>query len=255
MDFLQEFLSYFFNPLETLYTVPKTLAYSAVLILAVLIIYKIFNRFGIKIDRKFVVGISPFAAFGVLARLMYDFGVTNSPWFFTPGVWLLATVVASVSLFFALLVEKRFKVDYYKVLFLIGLILSSFLASFITAVNIQTLLLFLTIYLPWLVILQVIRLSLTNKIVAMTQMLDATVTYIGLTFFTHGELDVIPRLFIGFLSPGSFLFLKFFAVIGFVLVIDKFSKDKNFNNYLKLIISIIGGGTGLRDLLKLLTFT
>jgi uncharacterized membrane protein len=84
-------------------------------------------------------------------------------------------------------------------------------------------------------------------------MFDATATFVAMNYFGYGEQHVLPRYIINLSgTPFSFIILKIIAIVLILIGIDKYSKDKEFNNYIKLIIGIIGAATGLRDFLGLI---
>jgi uncharacterized membrane protein len=89
-------------------------------------------------------------------------------------------------------------------------------------------------------------------------MFDATTTVTAMTFFGYGEQHVLPTIFINLFSstlfgPFSFIVLKLIGVVPVLILIDKLSSDKEFNNYLKLAIGILGAATGTRDFSCLLS--
>jgi uncharacterized membrane protein len=103
------------------------------------------------------------------------------------------------------------------------------------------------------VILRFVKWSKENKIVTGLQMFDATTTFVALNYFSYWEEHVLPRFIINLSgTPFSFIILKIIAVVLILLGIDKYSKDKEFNNYIKLIIGILGAATGLRDFISLI---
>lgn len=82
-------------------------------------------------------------------------------------------------------------------------------------------------------------------------MFDASTTFVALNFFGYSEQHIFPNFIISLFGPASFIFLKLIGVVAALILVDKFSKDKEFNNYLKLCIGILGGATGARDLFTL----
>jgi uncharacterized membrane protein len=92
-----------------------------------------------------------------------------------------------------------------------------------------------------------------NKVVASVQMFDANTTFVSLQFFNYQEQHVVPNIFINLfgLGPITFIGLKLVAVVTLLIVIDKYCEDKEFANYLKLIVTILGVATGLRDFTRL----
>ena len=84
------------------------------------------------------------------------------------------------------------------------------------------------------------------------QLFDGTATFVALNFFGYYEQHIIPTFIINLFGPISFIFIKLITVVAILVLIDRISPDKEFNNYLKLIIGILGGATGSRDFLALI---
>jgi uncharacterized membrane protein len=250
MSALDEFISYFTNPTAIpVYTLPKTLAYAVVLIVAVLAIYEILKRLKIKIDRRLVIAIAPYIVFGGAARVLRDAGLTNSYWLVTPGIYMLVFAIIIVALGISLLLEKKLKIPYFKPMFVVGIVLASIPFMFLKFSNPLGAIYSLLFYLPWLVVFYFVRWISANKIVTLLQMFDATVTYVA-TGSGLVELHVLPIFLIYNISPISFIFVKLAAIVAFLLLIDRYANDKQFATYLKLIIGILGAATSTRDFIE-----
>jgi len=52
-------------------------------------------------------------------------------------------------------------------------------------------------------------------------------------------------------TPFSFVVVKLIVVVAVLNILDRYSDDKEFTNYLKIMIGVLGFVTGLRDLLRL----
>jgi len=85
-------------------------------------------------------------------------------------------------------------------------------------------------------------------------MFDASNTFVAVNFFNYFEQHVLPGFFISNFSPFSFVVLKAVVVISVLLLLDKYSDDREFNNYLKLIIGILGAATSTRDFIRIAAF-
>ncbi|MEE9406424.1 MAG: DUF63 family protein, partial [Candidatus Aenigmarchaeota archaeon] len=72
--------------------------------------------------------------------------------------------------------------------------------------------------------------------------------------FGYLEQHVVPRMLIFDFGPISMFVLKIAVVIPVLILIDRYTKDtdKNFINFLKIVILILGLAPGLRDLLRLM---
>jgi len=260
---LQDFLDYFLSPKKTGYDIPKTLTYGLILIVAVYLIFKILKKLNVKIDRRLVLAISPYIIFGSSLRVLEDLGLISGFIFVTPGIYFLGFFILFFVLAVSLFLEKKRKIPYFKTLFTVGLLLAAFVLTQFKPVNSKGLLLVIIYFIPWFLIFGYFlkRWSLSNRMVSSVQMFDATVTFVSLSFFGQKvlgllgfiEQHVVPTFIINLFGPISFLIVKVIAVISVLILIDKFSDDKEFNTYLKLVIGILGAATGTRDFIALLT--
>jgi uncharacterized membrane protein len=254
MPYPRNFVNYFLYPTDTVYDVPGTLTYAIVLVIAVYVIYKTLKILKIKIDYRLAIAVSPYVILGGVIRVLQDAGVLNSYWFVTPGIYFFIFFIVFLVLLVSIILERKRSIEYFKTTFLIGLLLATFALSFIQPVNLEGVVLTSVFYLPWVALFYIFKKwSLENRIVMTVQMFDATTTYVAVNYFGFYEKHVLPTLFINLFSPVSFIFLKLIGIVIILLLIDKFSDDKEFNNYLKLIIGILGGATGTRDFIALAT--
>lgn len=247
-------LDYFLSPTKTGYDLPKTLVYSFVFIIAAYIIFKLLKKANIKIDKRLAVAITPYVIFGGILRSLEDAGVASSYWFITPGIYFLVFSIVLLTLIISIFLQKKKDIPYFKFLFTVGLLLISFTIPNVKPVNFYGIFLVSLFLLPWILIFYFIkRWSLPNKVVSVVQMFDATTTFVALNFFSYSEQHILPNFFIDSFGPASFIFLKLVGIVTALILIDKFSSDKKFNNYLKLCIGILGMATGTRDLFTLLS--
>ena len=249
----QDILDYFLSPTKTGYDVPKTLVYSLALVLAVYVGFKIFERLKIKVDRRLALATAPYVAFGSALRVLQDIGVTNSILFVTPHIYTFVASITGIIFLLSIFLERKIGIPYFKIPFVCGIIIFAFTICCLVPINFYGMFLVLILFLPWVLVFVAIKWSLSNKIVTLIHMFDATTTFAAVNFFSYGEQHVFPRFLINLFGPFSFVLVKLAAVVFILLVIDKFSKDKEFNNYLKFIIGILGGATSARDFIVLVS--
>lgn len=247
-------LDYFLHPKKTGYDVPKTLTYGIIFILAILLIFKILKKLKIKIDKKLALAISPYIVFGGAIRVLQDAGILNSYLFVTPGIYIFVFSIVFSAILFSIYLEKKKGIPYFKPVFLIGIILAALPLAFLEIINFYGIGLVILFYLPWVLIFYFLKTwSLENRLVTLIQMFDATVTFTALQFFGFGEQHILPTFLIKLFSPVSFVFAKLIIVVLILILIDKFTEDKEFGRFLKLCIGILGGATGSRDFIALAT--
>lgn len=248
----EEIISYFTDPTATGYTVEKTIIFALILIAAVYVIFEILKRLRIRVDGKLAIGVLPYVVFGGIMRVLQDAGIANSYWLITPGIYVVIISIILVALFLSWLIQRKFGVPYFKIIFVIGLLSVAFTLPLLNFINLQGFLLVFLFFIPWIIILYKVKWGLANKFVTLAQMFDATATFVAIQFFGFYEKHVLPSFLINIFSPISFIFVKIIGVVVILLLLDRFKEDREFNNFLKLIIGILGLGTGTRDFLQLL---
>jgi len=253
----QKIMEYFLTPEATGYTIPKTLTYAIVLVIAVYAVYEILRKLKIKIDKKLAIGIAPFVILGGAVRVLEDSGLLSSYWLVTPGIYALIFSIVFPLLLISVWLDRHKKIPYQKTLFAVGTILAIFTFSKINFVNTYGLSLVLIFFLPFVIFFFwfVKKWSMENKLVTLTQMFDATSTFVAVNYFNYAEQHVIPTALIDLFGPFSFIVIKLVTVVGILVLIDRYSDDKNFNNWIKLCIAILGGATGTRDFVRLISLT
>jgi len=250
-------LDYFLHPKKTGYDVQKTLVYAIVLIAAVYGLYELLKRLKVRIDRRLAVGVAPYVVFGGALRVLQDAGVVDSYFcyfFVTPGIYVFVFSVMFAVLLLSLFIERRIGVPYFKTLFTVGCFLATAMVL-LPFRNFYGMLIVLVLFAPWLAAFRLLKWGAANKWVSLLHIFDATTTSVALHFFGFYEQHVVPTLFIELFGPFSFIALKVAAIVIILLLIDKFGgksgKDKEFEDYLKLVIGILGGATACRDFMAL----
>jgi len=268
-DFFQ---TYFVNSivLSQGYNPINTVVYATILVVVVYFIYRALGKLRVKIDKRFGIAIAPFIIFGSALRVVVDAGIFFTFLFTSPLIYFFVFAIAFTALIASLFLEKMSKksnskksklpfLPYYKTMFAVGFVLVLIPIAILAtstntniSFNTNALLTVLGFYLPWPLLLYFIKWKNSNKTVLSVQMFDATNTFVSLNFFGYNEQHVVPNIFINLFGPSSFIVIKAVVVVAALILIDKYSKDKQFNNYLKLVIGILGGATSVRDFMRLL---
>lgn len=277
------FEDYFLNPIlqNGWFNPVNTITYAIILVVAVFLVFKLLFRMGIPIDRKFFYAILPFIFWGSSTRVLHDAafkGILSpelnafyaSPVFPTPGSYFITFTFAVITLFVSLGIMRAFKIPYWKPMLVIGTI----------AFLLNIYLLPWTNALPFLLIVGLTALwaglfyglsrlfkanffkkhhphlnrlfSPVNQVILGAHFLDASATFVSLSLFGYFEQHVIPRLIIPLLGPISMFFLKIAVLLPVLWILDSYSDDKNFRNFLKIVVFILGAAPGLRDLIRLM---
>ncbi len=254
---IDKLLEYFLQPKRSGYDVPKTLTYGLLLVAAVYVIYETLKKLKVKIDRRLAIAIAPYVVLGSSIRVLEDLGLIHGNIFVTPGIYVFVFAITIAALLVSLFIEKKRGIPYFKPVCMFGTLLMSLplsvlIASLMTHINLYGALLFVVFFVPWILLFKFLRWSGENKAVMSLQMLDATATFVSLQFFNFYEQHILPTAFINIFGPASFIVVKAVGIAVLLMAIDKFSDDKQFNTYVKLVIGVLGAATGTRDLLALM---
>ncbi len=85
--------------------------------------------------------------------------------------------------------------------------------------------------------------------------LDASATYVGLKFLGYREQHPVVEFVTNLLGPESFFILKAIVVLPILWYIDKNEENRDFRNFLKIVILILGLAPGLRDMIRIVVGT
>lgn len=253
---LSDFFYKYFAESSYGYNIVNTTVYSIILILFVYLIFKILKKMKVDIDKNLALAISPFVLFGSSMRVLEDSGLLNGNIFVTPSIYFIVFGITFLTLLISVFIQRKKGIPYFKPMFIVGLILSAFSLGNLQYKNYLGVTYVIAYLIPWIVLLKIIHWSKENKVVTGAHMFDANSTFVSLQYFNYYEQHVLPRYFIDlFGTPFSFVVIKFLALVSILILIDKYSHDKEFNNYIKLIIGILGAATGIRDFLRLFGLT
>lgn len=254
-EFLQK---YFIEPMGHYYTLPGTIVYAILFVIAVFLVYKYFLKKRLKINEKFMISLLPFIILGGVMRALEDAEFYSGYFFVSPGIYITVFFIALISLLFSVELEKYRKIEYWKTMLLIG---SGFLfynilqVILIGIVNWTAFLGIIGLMILWGAVFFPIQtffpkyLSRTNYLILLSHLFDASSTFVAVTFFSYSEQHVLP----GFLFPifGAWIIipLKIIVVWPALYYTDKV-KDKGFRTWLKIAVLILGLALGTRDFLR-----
>lgn len=237
--------------IEMAYDLPQTLLYTFIFVLSACLLFKFLRKLGLRVDGRLALAVAPWLVLGGALRVLYDAGVLKFEFFLTPWIWAVLTL----SFLALLLLSRRVWKDYYfKLPFLVGVALTSTCFFYLKPINWSAAPLVLLCFAPWLLIFK-LRWSLANQSVLSLHGFDATTTFVAIQFFGYKEQHVLPSLLIATFGPTSFLAAKFLAILCFLLLLDKYCRDSELRNYLKLLAAVLAVGPATRDFLELLTLS
>lgn len=257
-DFINE---NFITPLCRYYTIIGTLTYGIILIIAVIGTYKLLKKLKIKIDKRFFLALLPFIIYGGWTRALRDYGLgayDQNPLFCSPPIYFFVYFIALASLFLGLLIERKTKVSYEKIVMPIGILFLLYNLSLTVIKNLFGFGIILLLIGIWSLVFYGIHrirpklLSLENAGIVVSHLFDASSTFVALTFFGFYEQHVLPNFFILTLGLGPWVMFPLKIIVVWVVLyyIDRSKEDAFFKRFLKIIILILGLALGIRDFLS-----
>lgn len=236
------------------YDITKTGVYSVVLVITSYVIYRTLKVLKFRIDRRLAVAIAPYVVFGSCLRVLKDAGILQSFIFVTPGIWFFIFSVVMTALAVSQLINRLLDIDYYKTMFVLGIMLLPFVLAELEFVNASAVLIVIALIVPWLLLISFVEWPAANKYATLLHMYDATTTFVAMSFFGYSEQHVIPNYFIANFGIISFVVIKLVTLVTILWFIDRSyteENDQEFKFYIKLIIGILGSATGTRGLITL----
>ncbi len=253
----------FLNPMCNYYTFEATIVYGILLVLGVLGTYKILQYLKIKIDERFFVAILPFIIMGGVIRALRDHDILyTTVYWCSPFIYVIMFTFALGVLLYSLRLERTMSGSsyassfrYHKIMFLIGSIFLFFNLALVKISNPAGAIIILGLVSLWALIffgfsyLKPKLLSKINAGIIVSHLLDASSTFTAVSFFGYYEQHVLPTFLINIFGPWIMFPLKIIVVWAVLYGIDKYSDDRFFANFLKIIILILGLSLGIRDFL------
>ncbi len=242
--------------------------YIGILIVVLWLLLKVFKK--IKLDKKFILAVSPYILVGIFIRVLADTRTVEFSqwWSVTPGVYLLAMTLAWTSVGAGYVVQRIAKIAYHKVSFMIGAAASLFLFWKISEYLINPATIFYTLVMAASLTLAVYALSVLfkaklfqnkyNLLIMFGHLLDGSSTYIAHDYYGFYEEHILPNYFISLFGDSAAIMipLKIIIVALTLYFMDKWYADepktersRTIYVLLKLLIFIVGFGPGLRNTL------
>ncbi|MBI1973578.1 DUF63 family protein, partial [Candidatus Micrarchaeota archaeon] len=237
----------------------NTLTYAAILILSLFAIRWALVKLRIKLDEKLFLDLLPFVFLGGVVRALVDAALLpHNPLFITPGIYLLIFAIA----FSAIIAQSRLRLPLVRWSGFLLVLLAGSQAiangrnweSFIMVLGLSAIAGLLAFFL-FRAAKQKLFASFPNKITLWGHGLDASASFISITFLNFCEQHVVSSLFLGSQcgqggTPSPFAWVFFPVKLGVVSLalyaIDKEAKG-DWNWLLKFTLLVLGLGPGVRD--------
>lgn len=241
------------------FTLLSTAVLGLVVVFGTYFLYLIFRKLNINVDKYFVYGILPWVVFAAFVRVYEDAGIYPTLFFTqTPGIEILFVLLIIPFLFLAKFLEKKYGIVSWKTMAVSGGIGALAHMPFFKIVNLKG---FLLIFICFAIAVGIIgaarkflKFDLMTFWALAAHMVDASATFVSITFFEYGEQHILPTFLINALGGAWIMFpLKLAVLIPVLYMLNKYTKeDKLLKNTIILAIISLGLAAGLRDALRLL---
>ncbi|MBN2095255.1 MAG: DUF63 family protein [Candidatus Aenigmarchaeota archaeon] len=250
---------YFIGPIltGTGYNPVNTFVYAVLLLALGYVVFRAIRALGIEVDSPFAMALFPYIALGSILRSLRDIGYFKTWLLVSPFLYIYVFSVTFLLLVISILVARKTKLPYQSFFFSFGFVISGILFTRLSFQNLGAALPVLGIGLLFfaLIFAPLWKAPLWNKFVLMSQLFDASATYVALTFYGFGEQHVLPNLIFSLTGTvASFFLVKAAVALLMLWAVDTGIEDKNLANFLKLVVIVLGFAQGLRDLLMIVAF-
>jgi len=241
------------------YTVFSTAMLGIVVVLGSYLLYFIFKKLNVKVDKHLVYGIVPWLVFAAFVRVFEDAGIYPTTFFTqSPGIEALFVAVFIPFIFLANFLEKKYNITFWKTLAVTGAIGALIHVPFFRIVNVKGFLLIFVFFAIAIGIIGAVRKFVKFDLMSFwalaAHMIDASATFVSMTFYNYGEQHILPTFLINNLGGAWVMFpLKLVVLVPVLYVLNKYAKeDKLLKNTVLLAIIALGLAAGFRDALRLL---
>ncbi len=243
----------------------------AIIILAVVIyLLKSYYFKKVKFDADFTKALAAPIIFAILVRLLADAGVVGKSqwWSVTPGIYIVGIIYGLIIITIALAVQDRFKIPYWKITLFLGAITSlpvfyklyqhmlsplRFFAPVALATIASAIVYGFSKLHPKLKFLSVRY----NYLIFFAHFLDASGTFIGMTYFGFSEEHMVAGYLIHLTGTALIMYPMKLLVVGLALyILENWYKEEGktevtYYRIIKVTMFIIGIGPGIRNALLL----
>jgi len=266
---ISEFITkYFLEPYQADigYNFINTLTYALLALGLLYFIFKVLQKYKIKIDLKFFISILPFILIGSTVRALVDNDILPYNYYtVSPGIYLIMTLIFLSVFTLCYHTHKQIKYPYKSLTALVGLALYTLLIIFTySKINLTNALgffiittLFLATSAATYLILKKLKCKWgTTKMATLAisaHLLDASSTFIIVDFFGGWEKHPLPRFLANLTGTAATQFpLKLLILLPAIYLINSELKDKDLKNFLLIAIASLGLAQGLRNLISLI---
>ncbi len=239
------------------YTIKSTILLGIVLVFLTYLLYNLFNKLKIKINKKLLIGIFAWVLLAAFTRVFEDANIYPKSFFtVSPGIIILFSAFFIPVVYIGYWLEKNKKIDLWKTLTISAIIPILIHLPFLKIENAQGATIIVAIFGIILIVMYTV-----NKFIKAddfsfwalgAHMFDASTTFTAMSFYGYSEQHVLPTFMINIFGPYIMFALKLIFLIPMIFVINKYSENDSLRKFLLLAIFAIGLAPALRNTLRLL---
>ncbi|MEE8167356.1 MAG: DUF63 family protein [Candidatus Hydrothermarchaeales archaeon] len=219
----------------------------------------------VPLDEYFVLAIAPTMALAITIRLLADAGVYQKSqyWSVTPGVYILGAAFGVVAIAIGLFAEGKWKVDYWKITFILGAVATLYFLARLTQHILYPTRSLYPLVLAIVITSLIYALSSLNKTtnifttrtnlaIIFAHLLDASGTFIGMDYYGFYEEHPLPELIINFFGSAAIMIpLKLVVILGALYYLETRREEGAeavlYYKMIKFVFFILGIGPGTRN--------
>jgi len=232
----------FWTPIvnESVYYNPFNTTVYALLfgIAALYVVYPVSKKLGIKFNREFFIGITPYILLGGASRSLKDINAVNTILLETPFIYILMFGFTAGALFVSKKIGQYQEIEYYKPFFVTGLLGFLAVLSLHSLSNLNALIYFTGVMtvstLFFYLVLKLLKpelISYSFSLPVVAHYFDASTTVASLAF-GGAEKHVLAQFFINNFGLTGMFIMKTAAIIPIVYYIDENTEGDERNYYL-----------------------
>ncbi len=261
MDLREFFLKYYVEPLGKYYTLPATITYACIFLLALYLVYRLCEKLKIRFTERFIFALLPFVLLGGVIRALRDAEIIyKGVLFVSPPIYFFMFGMVFSLVLLSRALGNKMKKDENLILACFGMGLLVLHLFFVRIENFGALLTVMLLwgslsFFAWL-LLKILKLKRRlnfgklDFLAISAQLLDACSAFTAIEFFGYGEQHVLSSWIMQTFGVWFFIPVKFLAAFLVILAIEKYGGDENLKNYLKFIIITLGFALGTRNALR-----
>tara|TARA_B100001964_G_scaffold245508_1_gene332958 strand:+ start:21192 stop:21983 length:792 start_codon:yes stop_codon:yes gene_type:complete len=243
------------------YNIVNTVFYALLLGLLVYYTIKLFEKIELKLDSHFFSYYLFYIFIGSGLRVLRDYEVITSNFFKTPGIYIIIYVILVVSILIGIYLNRIINFKYHYFPLFVGILISLFTSFKLIELGLNFLPFFKSLIISGLIVaivfivLRKLEFDFINEKfnlgIIKSHMLDASATYLGISFYGLTAQHVLPNAIISATHPSVMFPLKLGVILPVLYYLDKSEKGM-MRDVLKVIILTLGLAPGLRDILLIM---